>query len=171
MLSISARLRPWLIGLAVACAGCATPKMPTASGRPEVTIKATADEVRNALAGDLLNRGYRYEKPAGQLCWARKTRVWQPRFFSERRISSRRLAPGSTSSLWPDGQVRVVGFLSMTQVGLFHDREDNLTSARINAEMQYALECIKADLEHKPRPDAPVLPPITKAESPREKAR
>lgn len=47
-----------LIIATVLLAGCATPRMNTVSGRPEVTINATLARVRSELSSAFMNRGY-----------------------------------------------------------------------------------------------------------------
>lgn len=46
------------IFFAVMIAGCSTPRMQTASGRPEVKISAPLDKVRQAIASGLADKGY-----------------------------------------------------------------------------------------------------------------
>lgn len=132
-----------LLAAVLSCAGCATPTMQTKSGRPEVTIQASPDEVKGALESELINRGYLVKDDSGPIVMAEKDAGTAAQIFSgtpsfrpqiRARFNVIKMATGT----------RVIGSLFMTSPGF--RQENDFNRQRSNIELQYMLDCIAADL-------------------------
>lgn len=157
--------------LLLVCTGCASapPKMNTASGRPETTFPtAGVDLVKDRIASELINRGYMIMRTEGALIIGQKDAGLGVQMLLG--SASRRPQIEARFNVVPTpAGTRAVGSLVMTGV---YAQEADFNGARSNTQIQYMLDCIRADLEHTPRPPAPEPPPpVDKVQSPRAAAK
>lgn len=154
---------PCLILATLLLSGCSSPKINTPSGQTEVTIHASLPKVKAAMLNGMVERGYEIrssddavimgERDAGTAAWVLFGTTYNP--SAKIRVRANLIPIGDLVRVLYRGQL--VGGNGV---------ESPLPP---NAQTQYWLECLAADLEERPRPPAPPKPEVVSATAPKSR--
>ena len=134
--------------------GCAAPKMNTASGRPEISVKASRADVKTALTGVIIDRQYLVVEETETMVRAEgDTSAAAAFWFTDLRSGEKPKTILIFNMVENSGVTRVVGIAKLYRP--YYKSELDYTNPNVNAEVQWLLDCVAADAEHRARPAGP----------------
>jgi hypothetical protein len=153
----------------VLLAGCAAQKMTTKSGRPEVTVNADRGKTRAALQNYLVDSGYLIFQDSDTIIVAdRSAGAWLNFWFTNTLTGESPRVRTRFNLIETGDTTRVIASIGMVHAPGFNGRvsEDELLNRRAYEDLQWFLDCVRADLEGMPRPEKPVYK-VEQARSPK----
>lgn len=147
------------IGVALVLqAGCATPKLGTRSGFPEIETSATKEKIRAAVLNVMLDRGGTLvSESENTLVIDARANAWAS-FWLTNTLTGEEPRIRYRFTLVDNGATRrVMATPAMVHAPSLNGRtaEAGLTNQKEYRMLQWMLECAQADVEGKARPDRP----------------
>ena len=150
----------------VLLAGCAAPRLDTASGRPEVTVNATKAKVRALLIKQLVDRGYLVVNETESMIQMEGDAGGAADFWFTNTLSGER--PKTILRLNvidTGGGIRVLMTAKLWRPT--YRAELDITNRDGLNRLQWFLDCMAAELEGRSLPPEPPKPPTVPANSPK----